>query len=488
MGAGAWMTPGSRCAASASSGEAMNELLALGVSYKTAPLALRERLVFGDQRALELATQLCAQPQDEEAPISEAVILCTCNRTELYLVCTDPLRAESRALSVLAQVAKIRPTELAEVIYSPRNCEAARHLFRVTAGLESMVLGEAEIQGQVRRAYERALGAQLTGALTNRLFTAAIATGRLVRARTAIGASHLSVPSVAVELASQLLGDLTDRSVVILGAGETSELTAQALARQGAGTVFVANRHARRARSIAERFGGSVVNLERLPDQLVAADIVLSSTASPHYIVGAEELALVMERRRQRPLLMIDIAVPRDIEPGCAQLAGVSLYDIDDLKGAIDHNRSARAAELPQAEAIIEGELRRFARWLGEADILPTVSALRTHAAAVVAQVIAENAGRWESASEQDLRRIEAMAQAIASRLLDTPTRTLRTLSGARRHATVALVRELFGLEREESTAQVPAFPPRAQTQQQGDAQEPGALAPVYSLRERRGR
>lgn len=473
--------------ASAWDGDPMNELLALGISYRTAPLALRERLAFTDERALELAHRLCEPAEGEqEAAISEAVILCTCNRSELYLVCADPVRAETRALSLLAQIGQIRPTALAEAIYSPRNCDAARHLFRVTAGMESMVLGEAEIQGQVRRAYERALAAELTGPLTNRLFAAAIATGRLVRARTEIGASHLSVPAIAVELASQLLGELTDRSVVILGAGETSELTAQALARQGAGTVFVANRHARRARAIAERFGGSVVSLERLPEQLVAADIVLSSTASPHCIVGTEELALVMERRRERPLLMIDIAVPRDIEPGCGELPGVSLYDIDDLKGALDQNRCARAAELPKAEAIIEAELRRFARWLGEADILPTVAALRAHAAEIVAGAIAENAGRWESASEEDLRRVQAMAEAIASRLLHTPTKTLRSLSGARRHATLALVRELFGLEGEDSAARVPAFPPR--TQQQAEAQQKGALAPVYSLRERRGR
>ncbi|HLI31975.1 MAG TPA: glutamyl-tRNA reductase [Solirubrobacteraceae bacterium] len=467
----------------------MNELLALGISYKTAPLALRERLAFTDERALQLAARLRERLEGEaEAAIEEAVILCTCNRSELYLVCADPVRAEARALSLLAEASQIRPTELAEATYSPRNCDAARHLFRVTAGLESMVLGEAEIQGQVRRAYERAHAAEHTGPLTDRLFTAAIAAGRLVRARTEIGASHLSVPAIAVELASQLLGDLEDRSVVILGAGEMSELTAQALARQGAGTVFVANRHARRARAIAERFGGSVVNLERLPEQLVEADIVLSSTASPHCIVGAEELALVMERRRERPLLMIDIAVPRDIEPGCGELPGVSLYDIDDLKGAVDESRAARAAELPKAEAIIEAELRRFARWLGEADILPTVAALRAQAAEIVAAVVAENAGRFESASEQDLRRVQAMAEAIAGRLLHAPTKTLRSLSGARRHATLALVRELFGLEGEEPSARVGALAPRAHTKQPEGTQQSGALAPVYSLRERRGR
>ena len=193
----------------------------------------------------------------------------------------DPVRAESDVLGLLARRASLRPTELAEAIYSPRNCDAARQLYRVTAGLESMIIGEAEIQGQVRRAHEAALDAGCTGPLSNRLFAAALTTGKRVRSETGIGASRVSVPSVAVDLALSVLGGLEGRHVVILGAGDTSELMARALADQGAGTVFVANRHADRALSMAKRFGGSVVSLERLPDQLLLADIVLCSTSSP---------------------------------------------------------------------------------------------------------------------------------------------------------------------------------------------------------------
>ena len=249
-------------------------------------------------------------------------------------------------LGLLARRAGIRPTELAEVIYSPRNCDAARQLYRVTAGLESMIVGEAEIQGQVRRAHEAAMRAGATGPLSNRLFTAALTTGKRVRSETAIGASRVSVPSVAVDLALSVLGSLESRHVVILGAGETSELTASALAEQGAGTIFVANRHADRALSLAQRFGGSVVGLEDLPEQLLQADIVLCSTASPHPIVGPEELELVMAERDDRPLLLIDIAVPRDIDPACAQLEGVTLYDIDDLQAVVARNLSTREEEI----------------------------------------------------------------------------------------------------------------------------------------------
>ncbi len=423
----------------------MSELLALGISHKTAPVALRERLALTEREASEFA-QLAVQT----AEVREAVVISTCNRTEVYLVVGGAggalVKAESDVLGLLAQRASIRPTELAEAIYSPRNCDAARQLYRVTAGLESMIVGEAEIQGQVRRAHEAAMEAGCTGPLSNRLFAAALTAGKRVRSETEIGSSRVSVPSVAVDLALSVLGKLEDRHVVILGAGETSELTARALADQGAGTIFLANRHADRALSLAQRFGGSVVGLDGLPDQLLQADIVLSSTSSPHPIVGREELELVMRERAGRPLLLIDIAVPRDIDSGCGELEGVSLYDIDDLQAVVARNLSTRAGEAPRAQEIVEEEINRFARWLGQLDTLPTVSALREHGNTLVEQVLAENDGRWESASPRDLARVEAIARAVMNRLLHEPTIRLRSLSQERGHASLEVVRELFGL------------------------------------------
>jgi glutamyl-tRNA reductase len=389
------------------------------------------------------------------------------------------VKAEGDVLGLLARRAGIRPTELAEAIYSPRNCDAARHLYRVTAGLESMIVGEAEIQGQVKRAHEAAMAAGVTGPLCNRLFAAALTTGKRVRSETEIGASRVSVPSVAVDLALSVLGGLEERHVVILGAGETSELTARALADQGAGTIFVANRHADRALSLAQRFGGSVVGLDGLPDQLLLADIVLSSTSSPHPIVGREELELVMSERARRggraSLLLIDIAVPRDIDPGCAELEGVSLYDIDDLQAAAARNLSTRASEAPRAQEIVEEEIHRFARWLGQLETLPTVSALREHGNALVEQVLAENAGRWESASPRDLARVQEIARAVMSRLLHEPTIRLRSLSHERGHASLELVRELFGLRDEQN--QIPPAQDRI---------PPAPLAEVHDLQRRR--
>ncbi len=447
----------------------MSELLTLGVSHKTAPVGLRERLSFGESEAIEFLGRMTATEQ-----VREAVVISTCNRTEVYLVAGDPVQAESEVLGALARRADIRPTELAGAIYSPRNCDAARQLFRVTCGLESMIVGEAEIQGQVRRAHELAMRCGATGPLSNRLFAAAISTGKRVRTETAIGANRVSVPTVAVELAHSVLGDLAERHVVIIGAGETSEGTARALADQGAGTIFVANRHADRALSVAQRFGGSVVGLEQLPEQLVKADIVVASTASPHAIVEREALELVMDERRGRALLLIDIAVPRDIDPACRDLDGVSLYDIDDLQAVIDLNLSSRAEETPRAMEIVEEEIRRFARWMGQLDALPTVAALHERAENIVAQVLAENTGRWEAASQRDIARVEAMARAVAARLLHEPTIRLRSLGSESSHASLEVLRELFALS-DDSDSEDP---------KQGES----SLAQVHDLRRRRER
>jgi glutamyl-tRNA reductase len=453
----------------------MSELLALGISHKTAPVALRERLAFSEREAGEFARLATATEE-----VREAVVISTCNRTEIYLVVGgaggDLVQAEADVLGLLARRAEIRPTELADAIYSPRNCDAARHLYRVTASLESMILGEADIQGQVRRAHEAAMRAGATGPLTNRLFAAALTTGKRVRSETDIGSSRVSVSSVAVDLALSVLGGLQDRNVVILGAGEASELTARALSEQGAGTIFVANRHADRAISLAQRFGGSVVGLDKLPEQLVHADIVLSSTSSPHPILGRDELELVMGERDGQgagPLLIIDIAVPRDVDPACGELAGVNLYDIDDLQAVSARNLSLREEETPHALEIVEEEIQRFARWLGQLDALPTVAALRAHGDGIVDQVLAENSGRWETASERDLARVEALARSVMSRLLHEPTIRLRSLSEDRGHASLELVRQLFGL-REDGTGAL------------STEEQPAELAEVHDLRPRR--
>ncbi len=418
-----------------------SELLCLGISHKTARVAVRERLALTTPEAQRLCQELV-----ETDAIREAVAISTCNRTEIYLV-GDPVGAETELLSRLAQRAGTRPTELTDAMYAPRNCDAARQLYRVVSGLESMIVGEAEIQGQAKRAYEAALEAGTTGPLTNRLFTAALQTGKRVRSETTLGQGRASVSSVAVGLARELIGpELAARDVVIIGAGETSELTAQALAQEGVRTIFVANRRADRARSIAERFGGSVSSLHDLPDRLVEADIVVASTSSPHPIIGVDELALVMRERQGAPLLVIDIAVPRDVEAACSELEGVTLYDIDDLQAVVARNRQVREDERAQAEAVVEDEIQRFARWMGTLDVMPTIAALRERGDAIVEQVLAENADRWESASPRDRARIDALARSVMARLLHEPTIRLKSVDRDGGHGRVQFARELFGL------------------------------------------
>jgi glutamyl-tRNA reductase len=431
----------------------MTELLAIGTSHKTAPLALRERIALTDGAAEALLGELVATPA-----IAEAVAVSTCNRTELYMVVGDPVEGESIVLSTLARRAGIRPTELLDSIYSLRNCDAARHLYRVSSGLESMVIGESEVQGQVKRAYDLALAARTTGPLTNQLFRAALATGKRVRTETSISAGRGSVASVAVDAARATLGDLGARHVLIVGAGETAELTAQALTAQGVTTMFVANRRRERAIALAQRFGGASGSFDALPGELERADIVIASTASAHHLLGAEELAMVMEARQDRPLLLIDLAVPRDIEPACGELPGVTLLDIDALQATVRRGMSVRRAEAVAAEGIVEQEIQTFAGWLGQLEVTPTLRALRAQADAVVDRLLAENEGRWEALTERDRERVETLARTALNRLLHEPTTRVKALEGEQRHARLQLLRELFGLEdREAETAAEPA-------------------------------
>ena len=441
------------------------ELIALGVSHKTAPLALRERLALPEGRATAVLAELCAQES-----VQEAVAISTCNRSEIYLVASDAVAAESAALTVLAREAGIRPTELTDWLYSFREGEAVRHLFGVAAGLDSMIVGEAEIQGQVKRAYELALVEGATGPITNRLFREALGAGKRVRTETAVGRSRLSVSSVAVELAADMLGDLTTRRVLVIGAGENGELTAKALREKGVHTVFVANRRYDRAIGLAKRFGGSAVRFDDLPSELARADIVVSCTASPHQIVDREELELISAERGARPLVLIDIAVPRDVDPRVRDLPGIALFDMDDLQRAVAHRRSVREAEAARARTLVDEQVAGFDRWLAGLDVVPTIMALRERGQAVADAVLSENESRWESLSDADRERLRVMSAAIVNRMLHEPTLRLKLSAGEdSSYEYVQALRELFGLERERDDARRNDVPPALRPGAEGD-------------------
>jgi len=428
----------------------LTELLALGVSHKTAPLELRERVALTEGRAAGVLRELVEAPE-----VQEVAAISTCNRTELYLAAPDPVGAEALALGVLAREAGTPPTELVGHLYSLRAADAALHLFRVTAGLESMIVGEAEVQGQVKRAYELALVEGATGPILNRLFRGALAAGKRARSETGITERGVSVPSVAVELAQRALGDLSSRLVLVVGAGETAELTARALAARGVEPAFIANRRYDRAIGLAQRFGGRAIRFEELPEQMAKADIVVASTSSPHHVIEREALTEVMAARGGRQLLLIDLAVPRDVSPDCRDVDGVGLFDMDDLQTQVERNASGREAEGRRAESILRAELATFERWVASQDVVPTIAALRARADELVNRVLAENDRRWESLTDADRERMHAMARAIASRLLHEPTLRLKRSSGDEdAYVFVNALRELFGLDSGSAPAQ----------------------------------
>lgn len=421
----------------------MTELLALGLSHKTAPLELRERLALPEGRAASLMTDLTSAEGT-----AEATILSTCNRTEFFLVGSDPVAAESVALSVLASRADIRPTELLGHLYSLHGTEAARHLYRVTAGLDSMIIGEAEIQGQVKRAHELALVEGASGPILNRLFRGAISAAGRARNETGISEKGMSVASVAVSEAKRSLGDLANRQALVIGAGDTAELVAKALTRNGSESVFIANRHFDRAQGLAHRFGGEAARIADLPERLVDPDIVISATNSPHHLIDPELLEPVLKGRSERPMLLIDLAVPRDIDPGVREMPGVTVLDIDDLQVVVERNTASRADEGLKAERILDSELVYFEEWLDSLEVVPAIVALREQADEIVRRVIEEQSSRWRDLEQEDRERIEKALHSVAKRMLHNPTLKLKEKAGTEDSLEfLATVREIFGLD-----------------------------------------
>ncbi|MGH2905762.1 MAG: glutamyl-tRNA reductase [Solirubrobacterales bacterium] len=421
----------------------MTDLLTIGISHKTAPVALRERLALSEGQATGVLHDLHSHSE-----IHEAVAISTCNRMELYFVVSDAVEAETLALSYLTRHAGIRPTELIERLYTYRGDEMVKHLMRVTSGLDSMIVGETEVLGQVKRAYELALVEGVTGPITNRLFRDAIAAGKRVQTETGVGSLGVSVSSAAVALARETLGELDHKKTLVIGAGANGELTAQALSAAGVETVFVANRRYDRAIGVAQKYGGKAVRFDTLPQELINTDIVLSSTGSPHTLIGVEEMETVMSERQGRTLLMIDIAVPRDIDPVVGTLDGVTLFDMDDLQRAVDRNLEVRRGEASKGETVVDQEAARFEKWMTSLDVVPTVAAMRQRAEAIAEQVVTENLGKFESLTEADRERLEAMAAAIVSRMLHEPTLRLKRSSGEEEsYAYIQALRELFALD-----------------------------------------
>ncbi|MBI4491841.1 MAG: glutamyl-tRNA reductase [Chloroflexi bacterium] len=416
-------------------------ILVLGLSHKETPVVLRERLAF---RADDLPAALRALRDY----VSEGAILSTCNRTEVYALVghrDTGLRAVRR---FLADWHHLQPSDLALPLYERWQEEAVRHLFRVASGLDSMILGEPQILGQVKRAREAALACESLGAVLERLVRQAVEVGKRARTQTGISRNAVSVPSAAVELARRSLGSLQQARMLVVGAGEMGKLAALALADQGAGEVIVTSRSPANARRLADAVRGAPVAFAALPDELARADVVLSCTSAPVYVIGLEMVQRAMGSRRGRPLALIDIAVPRDVDPRAREMDGVYLYNVDDLEAVCAANLELRRAEAAQVEAIIEREVPRFMQWWDTLDVVPTIAALVDRAEAIRQAELARALPRLGELSERQRSTINALTAAIVQKMLHQPIARLKDHGeGEDGRLFVPAVRELFQLD-----------------------------------------
>jgi glutamyl-tRNA reductase len=416
-----------------------SKLFVFGVSYRTAPLALRERLAVDEQRVIADLQQLM-----EQASLSEGVLLSTCNRVELIATTDAPEAAAGSALRYFNQ--RVAPEQVDGSVYRYNGRDAARHLFRVAAGLDSMVLGEPQILGQVKAAFGVAQTVGTVGALLGKSFERSFSVAKRVRNETSVAAGNVSVSSIACDLAEKIFGDLQDRRILLIGAGKMSEVAARSLTARGA-RLFVVNRSPERAQALAAACGGVPRPLEALATELAEADVVISSTAKQDFVITHELMQGVCKIRRFRPLFIIDIAVPRDVDPRVDSLRNVFLYDMDDLQKVSRENLAARERAVADAEHIVELELDELERWARSVELTPTIVALRERVRSVLRAELDKTLGKL-SIAEAERQRLEAMCEAMTNKLLHQPLTALKQSQSSQDGAAlVEAVQRLFRLE-----------------------------------------
>jgi glutamyl-tRNA reductase len=418
------------------------ELICIGLSHRTAPLVVRERLALPEPRQVEVLQRLAQAP-------TEALFVSTCNRVELYLTSPDLAQASARAREELS---RLGGQEALEHLYEHHGAGALEHLFRVASSLDSMVLGEAQILGQVKESFELGQGVgAVRGGLT-RVCAAAFGCAKRVRTETAIGRSATSMASAAVALATKVFDELSDKTALVVGAGEMGELAARHLKQAKIGRLSVVNRTLARAEALAAEVGGTARPFEDLPALLKEADVVVCSTASPVALFTKENVGAVARARRFRPLFMVDLAVPRDIDPDVAELDWVTAYDVDDIQKFVAENAAARAEEAEKAGVLIIQEVSRFMRERAVRDGVPVLARLRQRAEQIAkAEVEKTLAAVGEGFTDKQRKSIEAMGRAIVNKLLHEPTARLRAVGSEKEesHRLAGAAAELFGLVEE---------------------------------------
>ncbi len=412
----------------------------IGVNHKSAPVEVRERLAISDSRLPEALKRFTHHPG-----VDEGLILSTCNRVEL-LAQTRNGGADLRAF--LRDYFQLEDSILDPHLYEYREQDAVRHLFRVASSLDSMVLGEAQILGQVKEAYATARAVGAVQSHLNQLLTRAFAVAKRVRSETEVGSSAVSVASVAVELAKKIFGSLSGKHVYLVGAGKMSELAARHLLAHGAESIFVSNRTYDRAIRLAHQFNGQAIEFSRLYDTCDRGDIVITSTGSPHAIFRREHGEIFLSRRKNRPMFFIDIAVPRDVDPEMNKLDGIFVYDIDDLQQAVASHVADRQKEAELADNIINAEVKRFHARLQALEVVPTIVSLQDHLETIRQAEIDRVRGRLGPLSPEQELAVDALTRGIVNKIMHTPISTLKTAARESEATTIIeVVRRLFNLE-----------------------------------------
>ena len=419
-------------------------ILMIGLNHKVAPVEVRERLAFRPEGIQVVLKELTG---DEAAGAKEAVLLSTCNRTEFYVCTCNASQAESKLYDFLSRQSKLSKEKLTRIVYALRGEAVTEHLMQVAAGLDSLVLGENEILGQVRSAAEIAQSAGTTGPILSALFRYAIRAGKRARAETEIGRGDISVASVVVEMAEQAFGPLNDRTALLIGAGKISAITARALSKAGLRCVLVANRTFERAEKLAKSLKGIAVHFDVLDDVLMQADIVICSTGAPHFVLHAEAVKRAQKIRYGRPLLIADLAVPRDADPNIASIPGVQLANIDDLDVIVKTSHPLTVSICQEVEAIIQQELESFCQWCNARRCVPVIQALHSKAEVIYQAEVEQTLRRLGPLTPHQERLVEAMGKAIASKLLHEPTVHLRKLAPDEKLSFyLELVQDLYGI------------------------------------------
>jgi len=421
----------------------MAEIIVIGLNHKTAPVEIRECLAFSRDEtdaALEILWQLPG--------INEVLMLSTCNRVEVLLTTEGAPTAVASVKSFLREFKRVDSQDFDPALYVHAGDAAVRHVFRVAASLDSMMVGEPQILGQIKEAYRNALQKKTARVVLNRLLHRTFFVAKRVRSETGIGDRAVSISYAAIELGRKIFGSLEGRKVLLIGAGEMAELAVEHLIRARACDIFIANRTFERAVALAEQFKGTPIRFEEIADQLRRADIVISSTGAAGFVIGPADIRGVMRKRRNRPLFFVDIAVPRDIDPELNRLSNVYVYDIDDLKGVIEENIEDRNREAIRAERIIDEAVIRFRHWLESLSVVPTIVALRRKLDAIATAELGKSLQALDHLSEQDRNVLDRMVQSMINKVLHDPTMWLKSEGTASdRAAALDITRKLFKLD-----------------------------------------